>query len=132
MGHLKYHKIDSLEVSFYLHSLYFVVSHNSPLFQITLSTRSSECTYETVERFDTFRQQWLPKVAPMAIGRILPGVVALDGLIYVVGGEQESQILANGEVYNPQEDKWSKVKINLLFVKRKVLSCHIELTKLWL
>ena len=34
----------------------------------------------------------------MEIERILPGVAALDGLIYVVGGEQESKILADGEV----------------------------------
>lgn len=45
----------------------------------------------------------------MDIERILPGVAALDGLIYVVGGEQESKILANGEVYSPQEDTWSAI-----------------------
>jgi len=37
-------------------------------------------------------------MATMSIERILPGVAALEGLIYVVGGEQESKILANGEV----------------------------------
>ncbi|CAG7725455.1 unnamed protein product, partial [Allacma fusca] len=31
-------------------------------------------------------------------------------LIYVVGGEQESKILANGEVYCPQEDTWSRIE----------------------
>ncbi|XP_046686413.1 actin-binding protein IPP-like [Homalodisca vitripennis] len=71
-------------------------------------TRSSECTFESVERFDTFRRRWY-QVAPMGIGRILPGVAALNGRIYVVGGEQESQILANGEVYDPTEDKWTAV-----------------------
>ncbi|KAK7794828.1 hypothetical protein R5R35_009395 [Gryllus longicercus] len=71
-------------------------------------TRSSECTFESVERFDTFRRTWC-RVSPMGIGRILPGVATLNGLIYVVGGEQESQILANGESYNPREDTWSKV-----------------------
>lgn len=45
----------------------------------------------------------------MGIGRILPGVAALNGRIYVVGGEQESHILANGEVYNPSDDSWEKV-----------------------
>lgn len=38
----------------------------------------------------------------MSTGRILPGVATLGGLIYVVGGEQGSQILADGEVYNPE------------------------------
>lgn len=38
----------------------------------------------------------------MEIGRILPGVATLGGKIFVVGGERGSQILANGEVYDPQ------------------------------
>jgi hypothetical protein len=38
----------------------------------------------------------------MQIGRILPGVATLGGKIFVVGGERGSQILANGEVYDPQ------------------------------
>lgn len=71
-------------------------------------TRSSECTFESVERFDTFRREWC-RASPMGIGRILPGVASLNGRIYVVGGEQESLILANGESYDPREDTWSKV-----------------------
>lgn len=38
----------------------------------------------------------------MGIPRIQPGVAMLSGRIYAVGGEQGSQILANGEVYDPQ------------------------------
>ena len=38
----------------------------------------------------------------MRIARILPGVAVLNGRVYVVGGEQESLIMANGEIYNPQ------------------------------
>lgn len=61
----------------------------------------------------------------MGIGRILPGVAVMNGRIYVVGGEQESQILANGEAYDPSEDSWTKVAsmvctnqvITSLFVK---------------
>lgn len=45
----------------------------------------------------------------MAISRILPGVASLNGCIYVVGGEQESKILANGEFYDPLEDKWCDI-----------------------
>lgn len=37
----------------------------------------------------------------MGIARIQPGVAMLGGRIYAVGGEQGSQILANGEVYDP-------------------------------
>jgi len=47
----------------------------------------------------------------MLLGRVLPGVAALDGLIYVCGGEEECQILANGECYDPQEDSWTAVNI---------------------
>lgn len=57
----------------------------------------------------------------MGIGRILPGVATLSGRIYVVGGEQESQILANGEVYDPSEDTWTPVAPmvgELLYIKQ--------------
>lgn len=70
--------------------------------------RSSECTFSSVERFNTFTQEWV-QTTPMAIGRILPGVAALNSKIYVVGGEQESQILANGEWYDTQADSWNKM-----------------------
>lgn len=38
----------------------------------------------------------------MSTGRILPGVATLGGLVYVVGGEHGSQILADGEIYSPE------------------------------
>ena len=57
----------------------------------------SECTYQTVECFDTFKQEW-KRVASMDIGRILPGIAILSGQIFVCGGEVDSKILANGEV----------------------------------
>lgn len=38
----------------------------------------------------------------MGIARIQPGVATLGGKVYAVGGEQGSQILANGEVYDPK------------------------------
>lgn len=50
----------------------------------------------------------------MAIGRILPGVAVMNSKIYVVGGEQESQILANGEWYDTQADSWNKVSLPVL------------------
>ena len=65
--------------------------------ELISSWTKSECTFESVEALDTFKKEWTG-VAPMGIGRILPGVSVLDYKIYVVGGEQESQILANGEV----------------------------------
>lgn len=49
------------------------------------------------------------RVSSMGIGRILPGVTTLNGKIFVVGGEQESQILANGECYDPVADTWTAI-----------------------
>ena len=44
----------------------------------------------------------------MRVGRILPGIAVMNGCIYVCGGEVDSQILANGEVYDPNEDTWTE------------------------
>lgn len=68
----------------------------------------SECTYQTVECFDTFKSEWR-RVASMDIGRILPGIAILSGQIFVCGGEVDSKILATGEVYDPQDDSWSPI-----------------------
>jgi len=68
----------------------------------------SECTYQTVECFDTFKEEWT-RVASMEIGRILPGIAIISGRIFVCGGEVDSRILANGEVYEPAEDSWSPI-----------------------
>lgn len=43
------------------------------------------------------------------MNRIVPGVATLNGRIYVVGGEQESAVLACGECYDPEENKWTKI-----------------------
>lgn len=64
--------------------------------------------FESIVKYDVFRQKW-SETAPMEVGRIMPGVAILDGQIYVVGGERGSQILANGEVYEPQNDRWRPV-----------------------
>lgn len=67
-----------------------------------------DCIFDTVAKYDIFRAEWL-EAAPMQIGRIQPGVATLGGKIYVIGGERGSQILANGEVYDPQTDSWATV-----------------------
>jgi len=38
---------------------------------------------------------------------IVTGVVALNGLLYVVGGDDGTSNLASVEVYNPKTDSWS-------------------------
>ncbi|KAJ0180508.1 hypothetical protein K1T71_003912 [Dendrolimus kikuchii] len=62
----------------------------------------------SVLKFDLHKREW-EELAPMGIARIQPGVAMLGGRIYAVGGEQGSQILANGEVYDPATDKWSNI-----------------------
>lgn len=64
--------------------------------------------FDSVAKFDIFRREW-QETAPMKIGRIQPGVAKLGGKIFVIGGEKGSQILANGEVYDPQNDSWNWV-----------------------
>ncbi|CAK1552064.1 unnamed protein product [Leptosia nina] len=59
-------------------------------------------------KFDLHKREW-EDLAPMGVARIQPGVATLSGRVYAVGGEQGSQILANGEVYDPQLDKWSDI-----------------------
>lgn len=45
----------------------------------------------------------------MNLARILPGVCSLGGKIFVFGGERGSQILANGEVFDPINNTWTMV-----------------------
>lgn len=37
----------------------------------------------------------------------IPGVIALNGLLYVVGGDDGTSNLASVEVYNPKTDVWT-------------------------
>ncbi|XP_048479515.1 actin-binding protein IPP isoform X3 [Plutella xylostella] len=62
----------------------------------------------SVLKFDLHKREW-SEVCPMRIARIQPGVAALGARLYAVGGEQGSQILANGEVYDPQTDTWTDI-----------------------
>ncbi|XP_041976815.1 actin-binding protein IPP-like [Aricia agestis] len=69
---------------------------------------STDNILSSVLKFDLHKREW-EELAPMGIARIQPGVATLSGRVYAVGGEQGSQILANGEVYDPQLDKWSDI-----------------------
>lgn len=68
----------------------------------------ADCIFDSVAKFDIFRREW-SEAAPMKIGRIQPGVATFSGKIYVIGGERGSQILANGEVFDPQHNSWETV-----------------------
>ena len=65
-------------------------------------------SYLFVYFFSFFFSEW-SEVAPIGIGRILPGVALLDGKVYVVGGELESSIISSGECYDPRDNVWSPI-----------------------
>lgn len=44
---------------------------------------------------------------------IAPGVCAINGLLYVVGGDDGSCNLSSVEFYNPVTDKWSLIPTNM-------------------
>ncbi|KAL4705149.1 hypothetical protein ACJJTC_018720 [Scirpophaga incertulas] len=69
---------------------------------------TSDNILSSVLKFDLHTREW-EELASMGIARIQPGVASLGGRVYAVGGEQGSQILANGEVYDPLIDKWSNI-----------------------
>jgi actin-binding protein IPP len=69
---------------------------------------TNDCIFDSVIKYDIFRREWVD-VAPMAVGRILPGVTVLNSKIFVVGGERGSQIFGNGEVYDPISNSWENL-----------------------
>ena len=46
-------------------------------------------------------------IKSMRVGRSGVKAVAMDGLLYVVGGWDSQQRLMSGEVYNPDTDMWT-------------------------
>lgn len=69
---------------------------------------TNDCIFDSVIKYDIFRREWID-VAPMTIGRILPGTTVLNSKVFVVGGERGSQIFANGEVYDPITNTWENL-----------------------
>lgn len=65
-------------------------------------------TLVTVERLDTYKRVWKP-LQHMKFSRSGHGVVVLNSLIYVVGGESDCMILDHGEVYDPISNEWSMI-----------------------
>ena len=70
--------------------------------------RGLEMNYVSVEKFNTFSREW-NKVPDMTVNRLVPGVAALNGHIYVVGGEEGSSILSSCERFEPQTNQWTQV-----------------------
>lgn len=64
----------------------------------------------TVEAYDPSTDIWTTK-APMSIPRIYPGVAALDGILYAVGGDSAATsgtgVEARVETYDPATNRWT-------------------------
>ncbi|XP_030767544.1 actin-binding protein IPP isoform X2 [Sitophilus oryzae] len=70
--------------------------------------RGLEMHYVSIEKFNTFTRKWA-KVPDMRVNRLVPGVASLNGYIYVVGGEEGSNILSSCERYDPETKTWTQV-----------------------
>jgi N-acetylneuraminic acid mutarotase len=60
----------------------------------------------TMDAYDPVSNGWSSR-APMPTARVRAGAAALDGLIYVAGGNDGSGLLATVEVYDPATDQWA-------------------------
>lgn len=74
----------------------------------TIWDRGIGNTYVSIEKFDTFMREWI-KVPDMTVNRLVPGVALLNGNIYVVGGEEGSEILKTCERFDPNQNQWTQV-----------------------
>ncbi|XP_012683328.2 actin-binding protein IPP [Clupea harengus] len=77
-----------------------------------------------VERFDSFSQYWTT-VSSLHQARSGLGVVVLEGMIYVVGGEKDSMIFDCTERYDPVTKQWAAVaSLNFPRCGVGVCPCH--------
>ncbi|KAJ0029489.1 hypothetical protein NQD34_004486 [Periophthalmus magnuspinnatus] len=74
---------------------------------------------DTAEKYDPDTNSWSP-VPPMLQARQNFGIVELDGLIYILGGENDVMELVSVEVFDPHFNTW-KTQTDMTMV-RKVLS----------
>ncbi|XP_060530091.1 actin-binding protein IPP [Cylas formicarius] len=75
--------------------------------------RGLEMSYVSIEKFDTFSRKWT-KLPDMKVNRLVPGVASMNGHIYVVGGEEDSNILSSCERYDPVTKIWTSIASMLI------------------
>lgn len=62
-------------------------------------------SYHTVSRWDPSQEDW-EEVAPLNQARSFFPLVALDGLLYALGGRVNGVALDSVETYNPELNIW--------------------------
>ena len=71
----------------------------------TSDTEDFSVYLATMDAYDPGTNSWSVR-APMPTARVRAGAAALDGLIYVAGGNDGSGLLATVEAYDPVTDQW--------------------------
>lgn len=69
----------------------------------------------TFERYDPAKEEW-ESLAELPLGVASPGLVAVDGKLVIVGGEDQNEwedgkgwVTPSAWEYDPQEDRWSRL-----------------------
>jgi actin-binding protein IPP len=70
---------------------------------------------KSVERYSFDDDKW-ENVAPMSVPRASPAVAAVDGFLYVAGGDQTREVnfyraqitISSFECYDPIDDSWKE------------------------
>jgi N-acetylneuraminic acid mutarotase len=70
-------------------------------------SRSKQTRLATAERYDPATNRW-QAIASMAQPHHEPALAAVDGKLYVFGGEDGPSYLASVEVYDPARDRWTR------------------------
>ena len=64
--------------------------------------------FSSGERYDPVANTWSP-IASMGTARGSHAAAVIDGLMYAIGGEDESSTLSSGERYDPAANAWSPI-----------------------
>jgi N-acetylneuraminic acid mutarotase len=80
---------------------------NEEIYVIGGRITGSLVNVDIVEKYDPKLDKWTTDFDPMPSKRSGIGAVSIDGLIYVLGGEQNQGTFNNNERYDPVSDTWS-------------------------
>ena len=89
----------------------------------------SEATFEpTCEVFDPCSNQWSLVSSPK-VSRAECGIVSVDDIVYLFGGEDEEEFLDSVECFDVKRDEWKEVDASLPRVRTRAQACLLKLPK---